>query len=241
MSDLDLPAFYDDTYSHEGAEALHWEQWRRLTARGKADHITRLWGAAPPPGAVCEVGCGDGAILAELAARGFGATFDGFEVSPQAAAIAAHRTELRRVEAYDGEHLPVPDGAYDLGILSHVLEHVPDPLATLTETARACRRVAIEVPLEDNLSARRPGKVAEAQRIGHIQRFSRADMRALAAAAGLRVQGDMCDPLGRAHHQFLTPGAPGAIKWGVRAGAMALAPPLALRLFTVHYAALLVR
>jgi SAM-dependent methyltransferase len=240
MTDLDLPSFYDATYAHEGAEAEHWEQWRKLTARGKADHITALWSGAPPR-TVCEVGCGDGAILAELARRGFGETFDGFEVSPQAAALAAHRAELRRVEAYDGEHLPVADLTYDLGILSHVLEHVPDPLAVLREAARACRIVVIEVPLEDNLSARRAGKTAEAQRIGHLHRFSRAQMRALAPQAGLRVHGDMVDALGKAHHQFLTPGAPGAIKWAVRAGALRVAPPLALRLFTVHYTALLAR
>ncbi len=240
MSDIDLAAFYDDTYAHEGAEAERWRQWRLLNARIKASNIVALW-RGTPPASVCEVGCGDGAILAQLSDRGFGETFDGFEVSPDGAAIAARNPDFRRIEAFDGEHLPVADDAYDLGILSHVLEHVPDPRALLAETARACRVVVIEVPLEDNFSARRPGKVAEAQRIGHIQRFSRADVRALAAAAGLRVDGEIVDGLNREHHTFRHPGWRSTVKWAVRAGALRVRQPLALRLFTVHYTARLTR
>jgi hypothetical protein len=92
--------------------------------------------------------------------------------------------------------------------------------------------------LEDNLSARRPAKVAEAQRIGHLQRFSRADVHALAAAAGLRVAGELSDALPLAVHRFH---GGGRSKWAVRAGLLKVVPPLARRLFTVHHAALLVR
>jgi SAM-dependent methyltransferase len=240
MTGHDLGAFYDEKYAHEGAEAEHWEQWRLLNARIKADKIEQLW-RGERPGPVCEVGCGDGAVLAQLADRRFGEEFDGFEVSPEAAAIAARNPLFRRIESYDGHRLPVPDDSYDLGVLSHVLEHVPDPLALLRETARACRRVIVEVPLEDNMSARRPRKVAESHRIGHLQRFARGDMRELAADAGLRVDGEIVDALTKEHQQFLTPGTKGAAKWAVRAGTTLVAPPIARRLFTVHYTALLTR
>lgn len=235
MSAVDLAEFYDDAYSHTGAEAERWARWRALGARGKADHVVALHPRAP--GSVCEVGCGDGALLAELAGRGYGREHVGYEISPEAARIAGSRPGLR-VSAFDGERIPAPDGAYDLGLLSHVLEHVPDPAALLRETARACREVVVEVPLEDNLSARRPAKVAEAQRIGHLQRFSRADVHALAAAAGLRVAGELSDALPPAVHRFH---GGGRAKWAVRAGLLRLAPALARRLFTVHHAALLVR
>ena len=231
---MDLAEFYDDAYSHTGAEAERWARWRALSARGKADHVVALH--PQPPAAVCEVGCGDGALLAELAARGYGAEHVGFEVSPGAARIAGARPELR-VTAFDGEHIPVADGAFDLGVLSHVLEHVPDPVALLRETARVCREVVVEVPLEDNLSARRPAKAAEARRIGHLQRFSRADIRRIAADAGLRVTGELSDALPLEVHRFH---GGGRLKWAVRAGLLRVAPPLARRLFTVHHAALLV-
>ena len=231
----DLAEFYDDAYSHSGAEGEKWARWRALSARGKADHVIALHPAAPD--VVCEVGCGDGALLAELAGRGYGGEHVGFEVSPQAARIAASRPELR-VSAFDGEHIPERDGAFGLGVLSHVLEHVPDPAALLRETARVCHEVVVEVPLEDNLSARRPAKVAEAQRIGHLQRLARADVHRIAAQAGLRVERELSDALPLAVHAFE---GGGRLKWAVRAGALRLAPPLARRLFTVHHAALLVK
>src|SRR5213075_2506045 len=105
---------------------------------------------------VLEVGCGDGALLAELADRGFAPTLAGFEISERAAEIARGRG--LDVEVFDGSHLPAGDASYDLGILSHVLEHVRDPGELLRETARVCRAVVVEVPLEANLSARRSGK-----------------------------------------------------------------------------------
>jgi SAM-dependent methyltransferase len=231
----DLAGFYDDAYSHSGEEAEKWARWRALSARGKADHVVALHPA--PPAIVCEVGCGDGALLAELAGRGYGREHVGYEVSPEAARIAGGRPELR-VAAFDGEHLPEADGAFDLGVLSHVLEHVPDPAALLRETARVCRAVVVEVPLEDNLSARRPTKVAEAQRIGHLQRFSRADVHRLAADAGLRVERELSDALPLEVHRFH---GGGRAKWAIRAGLLRVAPPLSRRLFTVHHAALLVR
>ena len=230
----DLARFYDDAYSHSGGEGEKWARWRALSARGKADHVVALHPASP--GVVCEVGCGDGALLAELASRGFGREHVGYEVSPQAARIASQRPELR-VSSFDGERLPEAGGAFDLGVLSHVLEHVPDPVALLRETARVCREGVVEVPLEDNLSARRPAKVAEAQRIGHIQRFSRADLHRIAADAGLWVERELSDALPLEVHRFH---GGGRVKWAVRAGTLRLAPSLARRLFTVHHAVLLV-
>ena len=222
-----LAEFYDDAYSHSGAEAEKWARWRALSARGKADHVVALHPASPA--VVCEVGCGDGALLAELAGRGYGGEHVGYEVSPEAAKIASARQELR-VAAFDGERLPEVDGAFELGVLSHVLEHVPDPAALLRETARVCRAVVVEVPLEDNVSARRPAKDAEAQRIGHLHRFARADVHRLAADAG--------DALPLEVHRFH---GGGRAKWAIRAATLRVAPPVARRLFTVHHAALLVR
>lgn len=230
----DLAGFYDEAYSHTGLEGERWARWRALSARGKADHVVALHPGSPA--VVCEVGCGDGALLAELAGRGYGGEHVGYEVSPEAARIADARPELR-VRAFDGERLPEADGAFDLGILSHVLEHVPDPAALLRETARVCREVVVEVPLEDNVSARRPAKVAEARRIGHLQRFSRADVHRLAGEAGLRVAGELSDALPLEVHRFH---GGGRAKWALRAATLRVAPPVARRLFTVHHATLLV-
>jgi SAM-dependent methyltransferase len=146
------------------------------------------------PQTVVEIGCGDGALLEALGHRALGSALDGFELSAPAAEIARHRPipRARRIEPFDGTRVPAGDGAYDLAVLSHVLEHVPEPAPLLQEAARVAEWVLVEVPLEANRSARRPAKRAEALRIGHLHAFDRAAMprpaRRRRAAAGRRPQ-----------------------------------------------------
>ena len=239
----ELEAFYDRAYSGEGEDGLRYARWRALSARGKADHVIRLCaGAGISPASTLDVGCGDGVLLAELHADGFGGVLHAVEITQVAVDIAAGRPEIDSVALYDGDHLPAADGQYDLGIASHVLEHVPRPPALLREMARACRAVVVEVPLEDNLSARRGSKREHASEIGHLQRLSRASMREVVSEAGLRVAAEIDDPLPREVHTFFAATgrdhAVGTAKWMVRAGLHRAAPGAARRLFTVHYACL---
>jgi len=181
-------------------------------------------------------------LLCELRARGFGGHLEGVEITRAAVEIARERMEIDRVELYDGIHLPAGDGEYELGILSHVLEHVPDPAALLAEAARACGAVVMEVPLEANLSARRASKREHADEVGHLQRLDRTAARAIVARAGLRVARELEDPLPRSAQMFFATTARARVrstlKWALRAGLHGLAPGLARRLFTVHYACL---
>jgi SAM-dependent methyltransferase len=235
--------FYEDAYTHAPAEARLYARWRALGARAKATHAIALCErAGVRPRGTLEVGCGDGALLSELRRRGFGGWLHGVEIAPAAVAIARARDEIASVECYDGAHLPADDGAYELGIVSHVLEHVSDPPALLGEVARVCEVVLVEVPLEDNLSARRPAKRALGREVGHLQRLNRSAARALVARAGLRVVCELEDPLGLEAQRFFAKGAiaraRASAKWAVRAGLYRCAPALARRLFTVHYACL---
>ncbi len=243
----DFQDFYTDGYSlPDPEEAARMGRWRALGARSKADHVVTLCARAGiRPQTLVEIGCGDGALLAELGARGVAPVLDGFELSPPAAEIARERGVARRVEVFDGHEVPAEDGEYDLAVLSHVLEHVPEPMSLLREAARVAPAVLIEVPLEDNRSARRDDKRAEAARIGHIQFFDRKAMHALVRVAGLRIAAELSDPLPHAHHAFFaeTRGerATAAVKTGVRRAAWRALPRAAERLFTVHYACLACR
>lgn len=240
----ELRDVYEAQYDAAGERAARAGEWRALCAEGKADHVASLASSLPaPPRSLVEVGCGDGVLLGALAARGIGERRHGFEISERAVELASGRPEIERVERFDGAVLPAADGEYDLGVLSHVLEHVPDPGPLLRETARVARAVVVEVPLEDNRSASR----AEAQRgreaVGHLHRFSRADVHALAEAAGLCVAAELADPLPREVHTFWAAGAgaraKGLAKAALRRGVFTVAPGRAERLFTVHYACLL--
>jgi len=239
----ELVRFYDDAYSRQPAEAALYARWRALGAVGKADHVLALCGRAGiRPASTVEVGCGDGALLSELHRRGFGGRLSGVEITDAAVEIARGRPEIDSVELYDGLHLPVSDGSYDLGILSHVLEHVPDPPTLLAEVARAARAVVVEVPLEANRSARRERKREHAAEVGHLQRLNRDDAREIVARAGLEIAGELEDPLPLVVHRFFAAStaaqATGTAKWALRAGLHRVSPHLARGLFTVHYACL---
>lgn len=232
--------FYESAYAPTADDARY-GRWRAMSAVTKADHIVDLARAIGlgTPDAVCEVGCGDGSVLAELGRRGFGRTRAGFEISSAAVEIAAQRAEITEANVFDGERLPVPDARFDLAFATHVLEHLADPAPLARELMRVARAVVIEVPLEHNLAARRPAARAASAAVGHIQRFDRERARRLVTDAGWRVRGEIIDPLGVEVHLFdrHTPSAKakGAAKWAARR-LLTVRPGIGTRLFTVHYA-----
>ena len=237
----ELRAFYEAGYSGSGADAARSERWRALGARGKARRTLSLLADRPPATALLDVGCGDGALLAQLRAARPGWALAGAEIADAPARIARDRVPEAEIATFDGETLPWADGRFDVGVLSHVLEHVLDPVAALREAARACAVVVVEVPLEDNLSARRASKADGFAALGHLRRLARADVHRIAASAGLRVTAALSDPLGRDVHRFFASDARARAradaKWGARAALHRAAPAAAQRLFTVHYAA----
>lgn len=82
----------------------------------------------PLPRRALDVGCGDGRFLAQLAHRGW--AVEGLETDPVAAELARKRTGGTIHEA-PVETLNLPEGAFGLVSILHVLEHVPDPRETL--------------------------------------------------------------------------------------------------------------
>jgi SAM-dependent methyltransferase len=238
-----LVSFYEDAYTRTPDEAALYARWRALGAIGKANHVIALCArAGVTPTSTLEVGCGDGALLSELHRRGFGGTLSGVEITHAAVEIARARPEIDSVERYDGHRLQGASGAFELGVLSHVLEHVPDPSALLAEVARVCHAVVVEVPLEANVSARRAGKRAHAAEVGHLHRLDRRAVREILARAGVLLAAELEDPLPLEVHRFFASGARARAlatgKWALRRGVHRLAPPLAREAFTVHYACL---
>ena len=234
----DLAGFYDSAYARGGERHA---RWRELGARGKADHVEELTRrAALASERVVEIGCGDGALLSELSQRRFGVALAGFDISDAALELARARSipRVERLERFDGRRLP--DGDFDLAVLSHVLEHVPEPVALLREAARVARAVIVEVPLERNLSGARSVKRSQSEEIGHLQALDRDAVRALAAEAGLSVAAELLDPLPAAVHTFFADStvdrARGLAKAVVRRTLFRVSETAAERAFTLHYA-----
>jgi len=90
-----------------------------------------------PPGRLLDVGCGNGNRLVRFRELGWNA--EGQEVDPGAAA-EARRISGVPVHLGPLEELGFPDASFDAITMSHVIEHVYDPVILLQE----CRRILKE-------------------------------------------------------------------------------------------------
>jgi SAM-dependent methyltransferase len=87
-----------------------------------------------------DVGCGPGALTAELVAR-LGATSVA-AVDPSQPFVAAIQTRFPGVDVREApaERLPFEDGSFDAALAQLVVHFMADPVAGLTEMARVVRR-----------------------------------------------------------------------------------------------------
>jgi len=143
---------------------------------------------------IIDIGAGSGNTLSRLHERGIGSRYVAVDV--QARLPEAVRRTLPGIPVetlvVDTRSLPFEDGEFDLGLLSHVIEHIPDPRPVLRETARVARLVYIEVPLEGHFllrvvrALRSIARPAE-ERGGHLHHFTRASLEHLVEEAGLAI------------------------------------------------------
>jgi SAM-dependent methyltransferase len=101
------------------------------------------------PGSICDVGCGTGYVLKFLQRRidPRECQLHGVDFLIDPSLPAAH--PLIHFFSAPIESLPFPDRHFDTVICTHVLEHILDIRAAISELRRVCRRrLIIVVPLE---------------------------------------------------------------------------------------------
>jgi 2-polyprenyl-3-methyl-5-hydroxy-6-metoxy-1,4-benzoquinol methylase len=106
--------------------------WLRPDLKANLDFAT-LYLDHHPGGRLLEVGCGSGAALKEMEARGW--SVEGVDFDPQA--VKAARARNLSVRLGTLEQQAYPDDSFDAIAMVHVIEHVPDPRGLLRE----CRRI----------------------------------------------------------------------------------------------------
>jgi ubiquinone/menaquinone biosynthesis C-methylase UbiE len=145
----------------------------------------------PLDGRVLDVGCGPGALTAELARRAGAGSVTA--VDPSEAFVAALRARHPGVEVIRAaaEDLPFEDGRFDATLAQLVVHVIDDPLAGLREMARVTRDGGIVAacvwdfsdggpigPFWDAAQALDPeletGPVAPGSRAGHLAELFRA-------------------------------------------------------------------
>jgi 2-polyprenyl-3-methyl-5-hydroxy-6-metoxy-1,4-benzoquinol methylase len=112
--------------------------------------LVELWGKAAPH-SVLDVGCGEGVLTVQWAdrladGRVVGIDLDDPKLRAEWEKRARPNLEFRAEEATS---LSFADDEFDLACAIEVLEHVPEPEATLAEMARTARRhLLVSVPRE---------------------------------------------------------------------------------------------
>ncbi len=138
-----------------------------------------------PNGRALEIGCGSGGLLQDVVGMGWQAVGIDFD----AAAVTAAREKGLDVHVGDLASQSFADQSFDAVLMNHVIEHLPDPVATLKEIKRIMRprgRLLCVTPNSRSWGSRRFAnnwRGLEPPR--HIQIFTRDSLRHAAKQAGI--------------------------------------------------------
>ncbi len=209
----DPGAWYPDEYpQHGGGDSVTARASRLALQRASAagSSTARVLGAAIPeaetggpmrPGMrVLDVGAGTGGAVAAFREAGHQAW--GVEPSARAVQVARDRGNAWVLNGsldallHEGG---LPDGPWDVIRMSQVLEHVPDPLATLRSIRGLMApgaRLIVGVPNIRSLAARATGGSWDGLEVPrHLVHYDRDSLRWVLALAGFRVASMRTTPL----------------------------------------------
>jgi SAM-dependent methyltransferase len=93
-------------------------------------HLARHYGRG---GRLLEIGAGLGHLVGQLEGR-----FEtwGLDVNPWAVAEARAAAARSRLQVASAQELPYADASFDVVIIKHIVEHLPDPAAAIAEIGR---------------------------------------------------------------------------------------------------------
>jgi len=183
-TDEELAAAYSDTYRPHTRPGLSGKAKGWLEQRS----VRQLWRLLGPPRRVLDVGCATGDLLLAIRRSG-NPNVTGVEPGERAATIAhSHGLDVRVGMLEDAAF---DDASFDTIILSHTIEHVRDPIATLREIHRVLApggSLILWLPNGDSIEARVLGR----RWIGydpprHLTTFSTATLTRALETTGFRV------------------------------------------------------
>ena len=151
--------------------------------RGSVDEEVRFLHWAPQ-GRLLDVGCGSGLWLLLVAQLGW--QVEGIDFDEKSVSLARQQGLLVHLGSLEQQNFP--SESFDALALSHVIEHVPDPVRTLAECARILKpggQLVLYTPNASSLGHRlfkQNWRGLEPPR--HLHLFGPASMRTLMGRAG---------------------------------------------------------
>ena len=112
--------------------------------------LDELWAKAAPT-SILDVGCGEGVLTHEWAERLGDRRIVGIDLDDEKLAAEWAKRQRPNLEyrCEEATRLSFADGEFDMATAIEVLEHVPDPEATVAEMARVAERhLLVSVPRE---------------------------------------------------------------------------------------------
>jgi SAM-dependent methyltransferase len=141
----------------------------------------------PNRGTVIEIGCSFGFQLNEFRKRGW--EIEGVEPNHNSARHAQEALSIT-VQTSILEEAGIADESADVVVMLHVIEHIPDPVGTLSEIFRVLKpggHLVLETPRYDTLTFRLLGKRERSVSCdGHILFFTDESLAKAYTKAGLR-------------------------------------------------------
>lgn len=140
------------------------------------------------PLSIVEIGCGSGAILAELRRFFPQASLAGFDIAPEAARFWGEATSLGiRFELAD--YLELEESIPDLVLVLDVLEHLGNPWEFLARLRHRSKLVAIHFPLDLSAASvlRETPLLQVREKVGHLHYFTRGLALSLLEESGFEI------------------------------------------------------
>lgn len=162
--------------------------WHAEDSPWKAAQIAKLLEKHTlSPQSIVEVGCGAGEVLLQLQQRFPGAELTGWEISPQALALAQPRAQTG-LSFRQGDFLTAGESGGDLLLALDVFEHVEDYFAFLRGLKGKAPHIVFHIPLDLSAQAVLRGLLNTwRSQIGHLHYFTRELALAALAETGFEV------------------------------------------------------
>ena len=179
-----------------------------------------------------DIGAGDGNTLSILSQEKLADELYAIEISTSGINKIKEKaiTNLIKVELFDGYKIMEESTTFDIGIALHVLEHVEHERVFISEIARVCKYIYIEVPLEDTFSIEKA--ILVSSKYGHINFYRTPTLKALMESCSLKVLKFNIFSHSKEYEILLYGNFSGTLRYYIKKLFLILSPKLATFFFT---------